>query len=44
MKPDPSQLDFFIEPLFPVRSPVQRIDIERYRARMKRAMAKATAI
>ncbi len=41
MKPDPSQLDFFIEPLFPVRSPVQRIDIERYRARMKRAMAKA---
>ncbi|MCK3776450.1 hypothetical protein MZK49_06875 [Ensifer sesbaniae] len=41
MKPDPSQLDFFLEPLFPVRSPVQRIDIHRYRAQMKRAMARA---
>lgn len=41
MKSDPTQLDFFLEPLFPVRSPVQRIDIERYRAQMKRAMARA---
>lgn len=41
MKPDPAQLDFFHEPLFPVRCPLQRIDIERYRAQMKRAMARA---
>lgn len=41
MKPDPAQLDFFHEPLFPVRCPTQRIDIERYRAQMKRAMARA---
>ncbi len=40
-KPDPSQLDFFLEPIFPVRHAAQRIDIERYRAKMKRAMARA---
>lgn len=41
MKRDPSQLDFFSQPLFPVRSPVARIDIDRYRSKMKRAMARA---
>lgn len=41
MKPDPSQLDFFKKPVFPVRTPVARIDIDRYRAKMKRAMARA---
>ena len=41
MKRDPSQLDFFAQPLFPVRSPVARIDIDRYRSKMKRAMARA---
>ena len=40
-KPDPSQLDFFLEPVFPVRQAASRIDIERYRAKMKRAMARA---
>lgn len=41
MKRDPSQLDFFSQPLFPVRSPVVCIDIDRYRSKMKRAMARA---
>lgn len=41
MKRDPSQLDFFSKPIFPVRSPVARIDIDRYRSKMKRAMARA---
>ncbi|MCT7667651.1 hypothetical protein [Shinella kummerowiae] len=41
MKRDPSQLDFFSKPLFPVRSAAVRIDIDRYRSKMKRAMARA---
>ncbi|WP_322885013.1 hypothetical protein U8C32_17010 [Sinorhizobium medicae] len=41
MKRDPSQFDLFLEPLFPVRQPVARIDIDRYRSKMKRAMARA---
>ncbi len=40
-KPDPFQLDFFHAPIFPVRTPSQHIDIDRYRARIKRAMARA---
>ena len=41
MAKHPAQLDFFLEPLFPVRSPVASIDIERFRSRLKREMAKA---
>lgn len=41
MKRDPSQFDLFLEPLFPVRQPVARIDIDRYWSKMKRAMARA---
>lgn len=41
MKRDPSQFDLFFEPLFPVRVAVARIDIDRYRSKMKRAMARA---
>ncbi|MEH3092011.1 MAG: hypothetical protein PGN20_08125 [Agrobacterium cavarae] len=41
MKRDPLQMDFFSEPTFPVRTPVQQIDLDRYRARIKRAMARA---
>ncbi|RVK13465.1 hypothetical protein [Sinorhizobium meliloti] len=41
MKRDPTQFDLFLEPLFPVRVPVARIDIDRYRSKMKRAMAHA---
>lgn len=41
MKPDPTQLDFFAEPTFPVRSPTERIDIDRFRSRLKREMARA---
>ncbi len=41
MKRDPAQFDLFLEPVFPVRMAVQRIDIERYRSKMKRAMARA---
>lgn len=40
-KRDPSQLDFFQQPLFPVRQATKRIDLDRYRAQMKRAMARA---
>lgn len=40
-KTDASQLDFFREPVFPVRSSSQHIDIDRYRAKIKRAMARA---
>jgi hypothetical protein len=38
---DPAQADFFAEPVFPVRSPVERIDIDRFRSRLKREMARA---
>lgn len=41
MKRDPSQLDFFIETVFPVRSAVDRIDIDRFRSRLKREMSRA---
>lgn len=41
MKRDPLQMDFFSEPTFPVRTPVQQIDLDRYRAKIKRAMARA---
>lgn len=40
-KGHPSQFDLFLEPVFPVRSPVQQIDIARFRSKLKRAMAKA---
>lgn len=41
MIPDPYQIDMFAEPVFPVREPVQSIDIDRYRSKVKRAMARA---
>lgn len=41
MTRDPHQIDLFLEPLFPVREAAPRIDLDRYRAKMKRAMAKA---
>lgn len=41
MKRDPSQLDFFAEPVFPVRIAADRIDLDRYRAKIKRAMSRA---
>ncbi|SIR41412.1 hypothetical protein SAMN05880590_12717 [Rhizobium sp. RU35A] len=41
MSKNPAQLDFFLEPLFPVRSPVTTIDLDRFRARLKREMARA---
>lgn len=41
MKIDPSQFDFWPQEMFPVRVPAQHIDIDRYRAKIKRAMARA---
>lgn len=41
MSRNPKQLDFWAEPLFPVRSAATSIDIERFRGRLKRAMAQA---
>ncbi|PDT05735.1 hypothetical protein CO666_03785 [Rhizobium chutanense] len=41
MTKHPAQLDFFLEPLFPVRHAAASIDIERFRAKLKRAMARA---
>lgn len=41
MKHDPSQPDFFAEPVYPTRSPAERIDIGRFRSRLKREMARA---
>ncbi|PZU17831.1 MAG: hypothetical protein DI589_25545 [Shinella sp.] len=41
MKRDPLQLDFFAAPIFPVRTAADRIDLDRYRARIKRAMSRA---
>ncbi|WP_455466743.1 hypothetical protein [Bartonella sp. B39] len=35
------QLDFFQQPVFPCREPVAQIDLERFRSRIKRAMARA---
>ncbi|MFC3074653.1 hypothetical protein [Shinella pollutisoli] len=40
-KPDPAQADFFAEPVYPTRSPVERIDIARFRSRLRREMARA---
>ncbi|MDP9590087.1 UNVERIFIED_ORG: hypothetical protein J2W19_002643 [Shinella zoogloeoides] len=40
-KPDPAQADMFSAPVFPSRQPVERIDIERFRSRLKREMARA---
>lgn len=40
MKRSPSQLDFFREPVYPVREQTP-INIERFRANLKRAMARA---
>jgi hypothetical protein len=41
MSRDPDQFDFFAAPVFPVRIPVERLDVERYRSKIKRAMSKA---
>ena len=41
MSKHPAQLDFFLEPLFPVRAPVTAIDLDRFRSRLKREMARA---
>lgn len=38
---DPSQMDFFRDPVFEARYPVERIDLDRFRARLKRDMARA---
>jgi len=38
---DPFQLDFFAAPVFPVRSPLPQINIDRYRTKIKRAMSRA---
>lgn len=40
-KLDHTQLDFFLEPVFPVRDPAQKLDLDRYRTKLKRAMARA---
>ncbi|WP_455466723.1 hypothetical protein [Bartonella sp. B39] len=39
--PNLQQLDFFQQPVFPCREPIAQIDLERFRSRIKRAMAKA---
>jgi len=39
--PNPDQFDLFEEAVFPVRTPVTSIDIDRFRSRVKRAMARA---
>lgn len=41
MSKHPAQLDFFLEPLFPVRQRTTTIDIERFRGKLKRAMSQA---
>ncbi len=40
-KPDPTQMDLFRKPEFPVRAAAERIDLDRYRSKMARAMARA---
>ncbi|KQZ87231.1 hypothetical protein ASD64_07270 [Mesorhizobium sp. Root157] len=37
----PDQYDLFSEPRFPVRSPATHIDLQRFRSKVKRAMAEA---
>ena len=41
MSNHPDQLDFFQAPIFPVRSAVAKIDLSRFRSKLKRAMARA---
>lgn len=41
MKRDPHQFDFFAEAIFPVRQAAERIDLDRFRSRLKREMARA---
>lgn len=41
MKPSPHQLDFFAKPIFPVRQPAERIDLDRFRSKLKREMSRA---
>ncbi|MEP2760969.1 MAG: hypothetical protein ABJP66_18075 [Hyphomicrobiales bacterium] len=41
MKPHPDQFDLFQEALFPVRSASSAIDPDRFRSKIKRAMAQA---
>lgn len=41
MMRDPSQLDMFQVPVFEVRAAVDQIDLDRFRARLKRDMARA---
>ena len=41
MKRDPAQFDFWPTALFPVRSPKEQIDLDRFRSRLKREMARA---
>jgi len=41
MPADPAQLDFWKEPVFPVRAPAAQIDLDRYRTRLKQAMTRA---
>ena len=40
-KKHPAQFDLFLEPMFPIRAPAGQIDIGRFRAKLKRAMAQA---
>lgn len=41
MSRNPDQLDFFMQSTFPIRTRVTTIDLDRFRSRIKRAMAKA---
>lgn len=41
MNNHPDQMDMFQQPMFPVRNPVARIDLSRFRSNLKRAMARA---
>lgn len=40
-KQHPDQFDFFAKPVFPVRTAATQIDVNRFRAKLKRAMAQA---
>lgn len=40
-KVHPAQFDLFLEPMFPSRAPAGKIDLSRFRAKLKRAMAQA---
>lgn len=41
MSKHPSQLDLFVEPVYPVRQAVEQVDMDRFRSRLKREMARA---